>query len=369
MRTQKELRDICSNFLVYGDFLVAAPFGTGHINDTYQLTYDQGGIRLHYTLQRINRNVFRNPGEVMDNIERITDHLLRKIRAKNLETKKRTLRLLRTGDGASFVTDASGDCWRAYVFVENARSYDVLEQPRQAFEIARAFGEFQNDLVDLPGERLFETIPDFHNTPKRVETFEEAVRADRMGRAKDVSREIDFVLSRRDDAGRLLKLNAEGAIPERITHNDTKCNNILIDDQSGHGICVIDLDTVMPGLSLYDFGDIIRAGVNPAEEDETNLDKVEMRFDMYEAALEGFLSSADGFLTDAEREHLPFAGKLITFETGMRFLTDHLNGDVYFKIRHPGHNLERCRCQFKLVESLEKNMDRMKSLLRRPRCV
>ena len=363
MYSQDELREICSKFAIYGDFLVAVPFGSGHINDTYQLTYDQGGVRLHYALQRINHSVFKNPVHVMENMDRVTKHLLDRIHSRHIETKKRTLRLLRTFSNVPYVQDSRGSFWRAYVFVENARSYDVLETTDQAYRTAYAFGEFQNDLTDLPGPRLHETIPDFHNTPRRVEQLEEAIREDRVGRAGGVKREIDFVMKRRGDTEKLLRLNADGDIPERITHNDTKVNNILIDDLSGEGICVLDLDTVMPGLALYDFGDMVRAGTSPAEEDEVDLRKVGMRFEMFEALFSGYTASAGNFLTPAERENLPFAGKLITLETGIRFLTDYINGDIYFKTRRPSHNLDRCRNQFRLVESIERQMNRMMELV------
>lgn len=361
--TQDDFRRICSKFALYGDFLVAVPFGGGHVNDTFQLTFDQGGVRLHYILQRINRNVFRKPEQVMENMDRVTRHLLAKIHAEKVETRKRTIRLLRTFANQPCVTDERGDVWRAYIFVENARAYDVLETPEQAFKVAQAFGEFQCNLVDLPGPRLHETIPDFHNTPKRLEALRQAIRRDPVGRERRVRREIDFIMKRADETERLLRLQAEGAIPERITHNDTKVNNILIDDLTGDGICVIDLDTVMPGLSLYDFGDMVRAGTSPAEEDEVDLAKVGMRFEMYEALYRGFLSSAGSFLTEAERENLPFSGKLITFEIAIRFLTDYLEGDVYFKVKRPEHNLERCRNQLRMVESIEEQSKRMKDLL------
>lgn len=361
--TQDDFRRICSKFALYGDFLVAVPFGGGHVNDTFQLTFDQGGVRLHYVLQRINRNVFRKPEQVMENMDRVTRHLLAKIHAEKVETRKRTIRLLRTFANQPCVTDERGDVWRAYIFVENARAYDVLETPEQAFKVAQAFGEFQCNLVDLPGPRLHETIPDFHNTPKRLEALRQAIRRDPVGRERRVRREIDFIMKRADETERLLRLQAEGAIPERITHNDTKVNNILIDDLTGDDICVIDLDTVMPGLSLYDFGDMVRAGTSPAEEDEVDLAKVGMRFEMYEALYRGFLSSAGSFLTEAERENLPFSGKLITFEIAIRFLTDYLEGDVYFKVKRPEHNLERCRNQLRMVESIEEQSKRMKDLL------
>jgi hypothetical protein len=360
--SQQEIRRLAGMFDIYGDFLVATPFGNGNVNDTFQLTYDQGGIRLHYALQRINSNVFKDPVAVMENVARVTDHILSKIRAAKAETRKRTLRLLHAHDGKPYAFDTHGNCWRAYIFVENARAYDVLETPEQAFRVAQGFGEFQKQLVDLKG-RLHETIVDFHNTLKRVNTLEAAIKADCCGRAKLVAPEIDFVLSRKEDCGKLLALNAEGSIPERITHNDTKANNILIDDLSGEAVCVIDLDTVMPGLALYDFGDMVRSGANPAEEDELDLNKVGMKFDMYEALYDGFISSAGSFLTEAEKEMLPFSAKLITLEIGMRFLTDYLMGDVYFKTRRPKQNLDRCRTQFKLVESIEAQMNKMQALL------
>ena len=243
--TQREIRRLIGMFDVYGDFLVGTPFGNGNVNDTFQLTFDQGGIRLHYILQRINSHVFKEPIKVMENVARVTDHLLKKIRASHQETKKRTIRLLNAHDGRPFAFDDCGNCWRAYIFVEHARAYEVLESPEQAFRVAQGFGEFQRQLVDFNG-RLHETIPDFHNTPKRVAALEAAVKADVCNRAKEVEREIDFVLSRKDETDTLIKLNASGDIPERITHNDTKANNILIDDLSGEAVCVIDLDTVMP---------------------------------------------------------------------------------------------------------------------------
>ncbi len=362
--SQRELRDLISKFIIYGDYLVGIPFGNGHVNDTFMLTFDQGAIRLNYVLQRINGNVFKEPVKVMENVDRVTKHILLHIHSSHAETRKRTIRLLRTHDDKPYVMDRRGNCWRAYIFVERARAYEVLETPEQAYCIAKAFGEFQQQLTDLPGERLHDTIPDFHNTPKRIEQLEDAIRQDPLNRVRNVQKEIDFVLSRKEEAGTLIQLNREGAIPERITHNDTKCNNILIDDLSGEGICVIDLDTVMPGLSLYDFGDMVRSGTNPAEEDEVNLEKVFMRFDMYEALSRGFYQSAQKFMTSAEKEYMPMAGKIITLEIGVRFLTDYLVGDTYFKIKRPNQNLDRSRTQFKLVSSIEEQMNAMRNVLK-----
>jgi len=363
IHTQQDLREIVDQFMVYGDFLVGVPFGTGNINDTFLLTFDQGGIRLNYILQRINSNVFKNPAHVMENLDRVTSHILKKIHVSHAETRKRTIRLLRTVGGTPYVTDKNGDCWRAYVFIANARSYDVLATPEQAFKIAQTIGEFQLDLVDLGGKRLHETIRNFHNTPKRLEKLKKSIKADAAGRVKKARKEIDFVMKRADECSKLVNLQKEGSIPERITHNDTKANNILLDDLTGNGLCMIDLDTVMPGLSLYDFGDIVRSGTNPAEEDETDLSKVGMRFDIYESLFRGYTDMTGDFLTPAEHENLPFAGKLITLEIGIRFLADYLDGDVYFKTKRRDQNLDRCRTQFQLVSSIEQQMNKMTALL------
>ena len=350
-----DLKEISSYFNIYGDFIIAVPYGTGHINDTYQAAFNQAGTVVHYTIQRINHNVFKNPVKLMENVERVTSHL-----AAKSGNSRTTLRVVKTIDGQSCYAAPDGNFWRCYLFVENARTYDVLETAKQAYEAARAFGKFQGALVDIPGERLFETIVDFHNTPKRLANLEESIKLDKCGRVKNVAKEIDFVMSRRDDCGVLLDLNAKGLIPERITHNDTKLNNVLIDDFTGEGICVIDLDTVMPGLAHYDFGDMIRTGTSPALEDEVDLSKVTMRFEMFEALLRGYLAGGNGFLNEVELEYLPFAGKLITMEIGIRFLTDYLDGDVYFKTHRNNHNLDRCHTQFKLVESIEQQLDAMK---------
>ena len=358
-----DIAHLSSQFDIYGDYVNAVPFGTGHINDTFQVAFDQCGTLIHYTFQRINHNVFKDPVSLMENVDRVTNHISKKIRQQKQQASRHALRLVRAFDGKPYVLDQDGNYWRAYLFIEKVRTYDVLETANQAYQAAKAFAEFQHDLVDLPGGRLNETIPDFHNTPKRIANLEAAIAADKKGRVKEVQREIDFILSRKADASKLLELNATGEIPERITHNDTKLNNVLIDDATGEGVCVIDLDTVMPGLVHYDFGDMVRTGTSPAMEDEKDLSKVSMRFEMFEALLRGYLSRAGKFLTPTERAMLPFSGKLITLEIGTRFLTDYLEGDVYFKIHREEQNLDRCRTQLKLVESIEEQMDKMQQLL------
>ncbi|MDD5697567.1 MAG: aminoglycoside phosphotransferase family protein [Victivallaceae bacterium] len=359
-----KIKAIKDKFEIYGDFISAAPYGFGHINDTLRVIVNQGGTEVHYIFQRINDRIFRNPPALMENIARVTSHIFRKIAAEGESSPSRhSLYVIKAASGQAYVQDEEGKYWRAYIFIEQAQTYEVIKTAAQAYEVARAFGLFQKDLVDLPGGRLHETIPDFHNTPQRLANLEKAIAADPAGRVKEVRPEIDFVLSRRAEVSRLTDLQAAGEIIERITHNDTKLNNVMIDDQTGKGVCVIDLDTVMPGLVHYDFGDMMRTSTSPAAEDEKDLSKVRMQFNMFEALLRGYLSTAGDFLNPLERELLPFSGKLITLEIGMRFLTDYLEGDIYFKTHRAGHNLDRCRTQFKLVESIEEQTDEMTALL------
>jgi aminoglycoside phosphotransferase (APT) family kinase protein len=356
-----DLKTIGAMFDIPGDFQFGMPYGSGHINDTFAVDYNQGGTDIRYIFQRINTLVFKRPTELMDNIMRVTTHI--RSRLDGLPDSSRHTLTVIQADGQPYAIDAAGNYWRVYVFVEKALSYDIIESERQAFSAARAFGEFQADLVDMPGPRLHETIPGFHDTPSRYAALERAVAEDKCGRVASCRQEIDFALARKADASVLIDLMKSGDLPERITHNDTKLNNVLIDNVSGEGICVIDLDTVMPGLVHYDFGDMVRTATSPAAEDERELDRVCMRFDMFEALLRGYLSTAGDFLTPMEREYLPFSGKLIPLEIGVRFLTDYLDGDTYFKIHRQGHNLDRCRTQFKLVSSVEDQSNRMMRLL------
>jgi len=353
-----DLNAVSRAFQVSGDFVNARPYGTGHINDTYLLTCSGGT----YILQRVNTNIFRQPEQLMENFQRVTAHIADKIAAAKRAGDRRrreTLQLICGRDGLPYYRDNADNFWRCYVFVDRARTYDIIENTRQAEMGAAAFGEFQNDLADLPG-RLNETIPDFHNTPKRLAALKRAIGADKLGRLKEVGREVEFMLAHEEDCGKLLRLQAAGEIVERITHNDTKLNNVLIDEDGSAGICVIDLDTTMPGLPHYDFGDMLRTGTSPAAEDERDLSKVGMRFEMFEALLRGYLSTAGKFLNPLEKELLPFSGVLLTLETGIRFLTDYLEGDVYFKVKRPGHNLDRCRTQIRLVQSMEEQMSAMR---------
>ena len=355
-----DLAPICRNFRATGEFISAIPYGTGHINDTY-LVKCSGGT---YIVQRLNTGIFRRPEELMENFRRVTLHIAGKIEAGRKlghPGRRETLRLIDGPDDRPFFRDRENNFWRCYIFVDRARTYDIIETPRQAFMAAAAFGEFQLDLADLKG-RLNETIPDFHNTPGRLAALKDAARKDPLGRLKEAEAELEFMLARESECSTLVKLQTEGRVIERITHNDTKLNNVLIDDATGDGVCVIDLDTTMPGLPHYDFGDMLRTGTSPAAEDETDLAKVYMRFEMFEALLRGYLSTAGKFLNPLEKSLLPFSGILLTLETGIRFLTDHLNGDVYFKTKRDGHNLDRCRTQIKLVRSMEEQLDAMRKL-------
>jgi Ser/Thr protein kinase RdoA (MazF antagonist) len=346
------------SFAIEGEFAGAAPYGSGHINDSYSVVFRLNGAASRYILQRINYHVFKNPVALMENIERVTAHLGAQV-AGRPDRYRRVLTLVPTRAGGALHIDDNGDYWRAYVFIDGATTYDSIKSPGQAFQAAKAFGEFQRMLADLPAPRLHDTIPDFHHTPKRFAALQQAIAADAVGRVSSARPEIDFALARQP----LTRVLLDAGLPERVTHNDTKINNVLLDDATGEGTCVIDLDTVMPGLAGYDFGDMVRTATCPAPEDEQDLSKVHMQFPLFEALARGYLSSAGGFLTPAEKESLAVAGKLITFEIAIRFLTDYLSGDTYFKVHRPGQNLDRCRCQFKLLQSIEQQEDQARELL------
>ncbi|MGL4398679.1 MAG: phosphotransferase enzyme family protein [Luteolibacter sp.] len=359
-----DLRAISALFQMRADFVEARSFGSGHINDTYCASYDQAGVRIRYIHQRLNHHVFKNPVQVMENVARVTHHALAKLLAEgHPEAHRRTLTCIPALDGRPYAFDAQENLWRTYPFIERARGYDEIECDEQAYQAAKAFGAFQKLTADLPGGRLHETIPDFHHTPKRLEALEAAIRHDTADRAATVGAEIAFARARAADCARITDLIASGKIPERVTHNDTKLNNVLLDETTAEGICVIDLDTTMPGSALYDFGDMVRTAAPTTREDEADLKRIGVRLDRFEALVKGYLSTAT-FLNGHELGHLAFSGKLITLELGIRFLTDYLNGDVYFKTTRPGHNLDRCRNQFAFVTALEENMDTMEEIVR-----
>jgi Ser/Thr protein kinase RdoA (MazF antagonist) len=354
MSSAIEIGDVVRQFQVYGEFVSAEPYGSGHINESFRVVVQREDTARRFFTQRMNTAIFTRPVELMENIARVTGHLAAQFE-QDPDRDRRVLSLIPALDGRFWHEDADGGFWRTYQFVEGARTFDTLTSTEQAFQAAQAFGRFQQQLSTLSQPRLHDTIPDFHNTPKRFDALLRTIEADVAGRAILAKREIEFALARQSMTGVLMAAN----LPERITHNDTKINNVLLDNATGEGICVIDLDTVMPGLAPYDFGDMVRTATSATAEDERDLSRVEMQFDFFAALVRGYLSTANAFLTREEKAHLAFAGKLITFEIGMRFLTDFLAGDAYFKVHRDGHNLDRCRTQFKLVESIERQEDAM----------
>ena len=354
---------IASKFDLRGTVLEALPYGSGHINDTYRMRVNQGGRIIDYILQRINHHIFPNVPALMDNIQRVTTHIRQKWEAKQQDGSRNVLTIVPARDGAPFVKDADGSYWRIYVFIADTASFDFVSEPAQAYEAAFTFGQFQMNLADLGGPALSEPIPDFHNTPKRFQAFLAALKADALNRAASAKPEIDFVLSWQDKLSYVTDGLAKGTIPSRVTHNDTKINNILLDKDTGKGLCVIDLDTVMPGSVLYDFGDEARTSTATAAEDERDLSKVQFRMDMFEGLAHGYLDAVRTMLTGEELRLLSFAGPLMTFEVGLRFLTDFLDGDHYFKIHRENHNLDRCRTQFELVRQMMAAQDKMQSII------
>lgn len=366
MEAEKIIHEALAAYDFGGQVVGAVRYGQGHINDTF-CGYIQTpeGEALRYILQRVNTNVFKNPDGLMKNIVGVTDFLREIIVKNNGDAQRETMTVLRTKNGKTYFTDSANGVWRVYPFVEGTVCLQKVEKPEHFYESAVAFGNFQWLLSAYSANELFETIEKFHDTKNRLANFEKALAADKFGRAKDVKAEIDFVLSRREDCNVIVDLLAKGELPLRVTHNDTKLNNILMDKQTGKGICVIDLDTVMPGTALCDFGDSIRFGANHCAEDERDLSKVNFDIDHYDIYTKGYLEGCNGALTVKELECLPWGAKLMTLECGIRFLTDYLEGDVYFKTHREGQNLDRCRTQFKLVSDMEAVFDEMASIVKK----
>ena len=361
--TQEKIFGAASHFLIAEGPRTIAPYGNGHINHTFCICVDTGDVRpVRYILQRLNNYVFPHPEHVMENIARVTDYLRGVILAAGGNPDRETLTLVKTTDGKDCYIDDEGAYWRVYLFIEDTISRDLPDTPELFALSGAAFGRFQQQLEGFDASVLHEPIRDFHNTPARYGQLMDAVRNNAAGRLGEVGPELAFCMGYGEEVHTLLRALAAGEIPLRVTHNDTKLNNILLDDKTGEGVCVIDLDTVMPGLAAYDFGDSIRFGANTAAEDEKDLTKVTLSLEMFEAFTKGFLSEAK--LNARERELLPMGAKLMTLECGMRFLADHLNGDKYFRIHREGHNLDRARTQFKLVRSMEENWDAMMEIAR-----
>ena len=359
------MKDILTAWKWNGSVSEPIPYGEGHINQTYAITVTSVQGAKRYILQKINTNTFKDPAGLMENVCGVTDFLREKAKQRGADPARATLHVVPTKEEKPYYQAADGSCWRIYEFVENTVCLQQVQSAEDFYQSALAFGNFQRLLADYPADTLHETIPDFHNTVKRFANFKKAVEEDACGRAADVQKEIQFVLEREQLAHTLVDLQDAGKLPLRVTHNDTKLNNIMIDNATHKGICVIDLDTVMPGLSLNDFGDSIRFGASTAAEDEQDISKVSCDLHLFEVYVKGFLEGCGGALTDLEVEMLPMGAILMTFECGMRFLADHLEGDHYFRIHRENQNLDRARTQFKLVWDMEQKLSEMKAIVQK----
>jgi hypothetical protein len=354
--------EVVSHFNCTGDASSLKPYGSGHINDTFLLKNSNGGP--DYLLQRINQNVFRNVERLTDNMLRVTAHLKEKMETSGVgDPEREVMTLIPTDQGNYFYRDSMGDCWRMFYFLSDTKSYDVVKTEKQAYEGGRAFGKFQAMLSDIPSGELFEVIPDFHNIQKRLAQLQEAISNDPCGRVAEVGPELALVNRYADSMQYFQQPERAQKLPIRVTHNDTKFNNVLL-NQNDEAQCVIDLETVMDGYVAYDFGDAIRTIINKTDEDEADLSKIQLNLPLFTAYTEGYLSTAGSFLTEEEIESLMKGVLLLPYMQGVRFLTDHINGDTYYKIKFPGHNLQRTRAQFQLVTMLDKHAEQMEEIIR-----
>lgn len=355
----EQLKNVIAAFDFDGALDNAKPFGSGHINDTILVTTQKGS---QYILQKMNTNVFTNPQGLMENVFGVTEYLKKKIVEQGGNPNKETLTFIRTTDGKLYYDGTEGT-WRAYRFQNELIALNAPRSPRDFYASGKAFGRFQALLGDYPADSLCETIPHFHDTPARMKQLHDAIDKNAAGRLDSVKDEVEFALAREESSAIVMDLQAEGILPLRVTHNDTKLNNVLLDPETGDGVCVIDLDTVMPGQAIFDFGDSIRFGASTAAEDEKDLSKVEMSLELFEAYTKGFLEGCSNVLTQAEKDLLPTGAWMMTLECGILFLADYLNGDVYFKTEYPEHNLDRARTQFKLVREMEEKQDQMQAIV------
>lgn len=352
------VKDIMAKFDIVSE---SAPYGEGHINDTFLAELSSG----KYILQRINHNIFKKPDELMDNVVSVTEYLQNIIKEQGGNPDRETLKVVKTTDGKNLYKSDDGNYFRVYHFVDDTITYQAVERPEQFYESGRGFGMFQNNLANFPAEKLNETIEKFHDTANRFKNLVNAINENKAGRKDSVQAEIDFALAREKDVAVVVDGIKNGEIPLRVTHNDTKLNNVLFDAETDKALCVIDLDTVMPGSLLYDFGDAIRFGASTGAEDEKDLSKIECSMELFEAFTKGFLGELKSSITAKEVELLAFGAKIMTYECGIRFLTDYLEGDTYFKIHRPEHNLDRCRTQFKLVADMEEKMEQMNAIAKK----
>ncbi len=360
----RNCKQLVSNFNVVGDVVSSFKYGNGHIHDTYVVTTMTKLTSKRYILQRVNDFVFKNVEGLMENIALVTSYNIKKVKEEHGNVEKECLRLVPTKDGRYYVKTDTG-YYRMFYFIEGATTFQVVEKPEDFYESAVAFGKFQKRLDGFDASLLFEVIPAFHDTRKRFNDLMKSIEENKSGRANEVKKEIEFARSREKICGIIVDMLNSGEIPVRVTHNDTKLNNVMIDDITGKAAAVIDLDTLMPGSMLYDFGDSIRFGCNPCSEDEKDLSKVVFNIELFKVYAEGFLSVLKDTITKKEREYLALSAILMTLECGMRFLTDYIDGDVYFHSSYIGQNLDRCRTQFKLVSDMESRIDEMNAIISR----
>ncbi len=366
VQAETMLQEVLAAFDFGAPVVGALRYGQGHINDTFVVhTQPEDASCRRFILQRMSAAAFKRPDQLMENIMGVTEYLGREIESRGGDREREALRVIRPRNGEPYYTDSANGAWRVYPFVEDTICYQTAETPALFAASGRAFGRFQRLLQGYPAQTLHETIPHFHDTEDRLAKLKAALAADRLGRAAECRPELDFVLSRETDCSVALQALRDGVLPLRVTHNDTKLNNVLMDRDSGEGLCIIDLDTVMPGLSINDFGDSIRFGANHSAEDEKDLSKVNLDVSLFEAYTQAFLEGAGGTLTAAEIDYLPWGAKLMTFECGIRFLTDYLEGDVYFHTTRDGQNLDRCRTQFKLVSDMESHWDELAEIVKK----
>jgi len=359
----EQIENAVTQFQTEGELLSYERYGNGHINDTFVVVFRINQNTKRYILQRINTNIFKEPEKLMENIVRVTFFLREKVKELGGDESREVLNLIYTRENKPYYIDMVGSYWRMYLFIEGAKSLEQVEKPEDFYQSAVAFGRFQKLLSNFDASCLYEALPDFHNTPLRYERFLQAVKEDKCNRVRNVRDEIEFFIKRKSDVEYCRKCLDSGKLPLRVTHNDTKLNNVLVDVKTGKGLCVIDLDTVMPGLSIFDFGDSIRFGANTALEDEKDLTKVSLDLNLYELYVKGYLEGCEGSLTDTEISMLPHGAKTMTLECGMRFLTDYLEGDVYFRIHRQEHNLDRCRTQIALVQDMERKWNEMNEIV------
>ncbi len=364
MEVFKELKSVLDNFRIDGTLLSVSPYGFGHINSTYLAVYNENGKINRFILQKINTSLFKSVDELMSNITLVTDFNRDRIKKRGGNPDRESLTVIKTKAGESYFRREDGECFRVFIFIENTVAYQTVTRPKDFYYSAIAFGNFNKLLAEFDASKLYEILPDFHNTKKRYENFLKALEKDEFDRAKDCQPEIEFIKARTHYYGKIVDMLESGEMPLKVTHNDTKLNNVLLDDKTGEPVAVIDLDTIMPGSVCYDFGDSIRFGCNPCSEDEKDLSKVNFRLDLYKMYLEGFLEALGDSITDIEKQNLAFSSILMTIECGMRFLTDYLSGDTYFRTHREGQNLDRARTQLKLVSDMEKVLDEMNALIK-----